>query len=96
VHSFAPRISHRLLEALAQLDDASVSIAETNRRLGEEAVRLGLTRPSYQRVRELVHQHRSINRGPSTARVLTEIALRVRAPEELLDHVAGIGVRPLD
>jgi hypothetical protein len=96
VHAFAPRISHRLLEALARLDDPSVPIAETNRRLGQEAVRLGLTRPSYQRVRELVHQQRRINRGPTTARVLAEIALRARAPAELLDHVAGIGVRPLD
>jgi hypothetical protein len=96
VPSFAPRISHRLLEALARLDDPSVPIAETNRRLGEEALRIGLTKPSYQRVRELVHQHRRINRGPSTARVLAEIALRARAPEELVAHVAGIGVRPLD
>jgi hypothetical protein len=96
VPSFAPRISHRLLEALARLDDPSVPIAETNRRLGEEALRIGLTKPSYQRVRELVHQHRRINRGPSTARVLAEIALRARAPEELVEHVAGIGVRPLD
>jgi hypothetical protein len=96
VRAFAPRISHRLLEALARLDDPSVPIAETNRRLGDEAARLGLTRPSYQRVRELVHEHRRINRGPSTARVLAEIALRARAPEELLDHLAGIGVRSLE
>lgn len=93
---FAPRISYRLLEALARLDDRSVPIAETNRRLGAEAARLGLPRPSYQRVRELVHAHRRINRGPSTLRVLTEVALRARAPEEFLQHVSGVGVRRLD
>jgi hypothetical protein len=96
MRAFAPRISHRLLEALARLDDRSVPIAETNRRLGDEAARLGLPRPSYQRVRELVHQHRRITRGPSTLRVLTEVALRARAPDELLAQVSGVGVRPLD
>jgi hypothetical protein len=96
VYSFAPRISYRLLEALAQLDDPAVPIAETNRRLGAEAARLGLTKPSYERVRELVHEHRRINRGPSTLRVLAEIGLRARAPQELLDHVSGVGVRRLD
>ena len=95
VLAFAPRISSRLLEALARLDDPSAPIAETNRRLGEEAVRLGLPRPSYERVRALVHQHRRLSRGPSTLRVLAEVALRARAPEELLDHVAGAGVREL-
>ena len=94
--SFSPRISYRLLEELVRLDDRKVPIAETNRRLGAEAARLGLPRPSYERVRELVHQHRRINRGPSTLRVLTEVSLRARAPEELLQHLAGIGVRRLD
>jgi hypothetical protein len=94
--TFAPRISHRLLEELVRLDDREVPIAETSRRLGAEAARLGLPKPSYERVRELVHQHRRINRGPSTLRVLTEVALRARAPDELLQHVAGIGVRRLD
>jgi hypothetical protein len=94
--AFSPRISYRLLEILVRLDDRKVPIAETNRRLGAEAARLGLAKPSYERVRELVHQHRRINRGPSTLRVLTEVALRARAPEELLQHIAGTGVRPLD
>jgi hypothetical protein len=92
----APRIPDRLVEALVRLDDPSVSIAETNRRLGEQADRLGLTRPSYERVRELVHESRRIRRGPSTGRVLWEVAVRARAPEEFLDHVSGIGVRPIE
>ena len=94
--SFAPRISQTLLEALVRLDDRSVPIAVTYRRLGEEAARRNLPRPSYERIRELVHQARRLNRGPSTLRVLADISMRARAPEELLDHVSGIGVRPLD
>jgi hypothetical protein len=91
---FAPRISPRLLEALVRLDDRSVPIAEVNRRVGAEAVRLGLPRPSYQRIRVLVHDSRRLRqlRGPSTASVLVDIALRVRPPEALADHLSGIGV----
>jgi hypothetical protein len=92
---FAPRIPPRLLDALCRLDDRSLPIAEINRRLGAEAERLGLPRPSYQRVRELVHQLRRARRGPTTARVLLEIAMRARPPEALLEHVSGVGVRDL-
>ena len=77
MHSFAPRISHRLLEALVRLDDRSVPIAETNRRLGAEAARLGLPKPSYQRIRELVHEFRLGNRRPIALRMLLEVKLSV-------------------
>jgi hypothetical protein len=63
---FAPRISPRLVEAIVRLDDTRVPIAEVNRRVGSEAERLGLRRPSYQRVRELVHQTRRLRRVPPT------------------------------
>ncbi|MDQ2966340.1 MAG: hypothetical protein M3R57_10875 [Chloroflexota bacterium] len=92
---FAPRIPDRLGKALVRLDDRTVPIAETCRRLGAEADRLGVTRPSYERVRELVHRERSIRRGPSTASVLVDIAWRVRPPEALLDHLSGVGVPTL-
>ena len=77
-----------------RLDDTHVPIAETNRRVGEEAERLGLRRPSYQRVRELVHESRRIRRrrGPTTTSVLVDVTFRVRPPTAILDHVAGIGV----
>ena len=93
--AFAPRISPRLLRALDRLDDPRLAIAEINRRLGAEAERLGLPRPSYQRVRELLHRLRSLRRQPTTSRVLLEIAFRARPPEALLDHVSGIGVAKL-
>jgi hypothetical protein len=96
VAAFAPRISAKLLEALVRLDDRSVPIAEVNRRLGEEALRLGLTRPSYQRIRVLVHASRRIRRNsPTTASVLFEVAVRARPPTAVLDHLSGVGVPTL-
>jgi len=95
VFAFAPRTSSRLLRALDRLDDPRLTIAEINRRLGAEAERLGLPRPSYQRVRELLHRLRSLRRQPTTSRVLLEIAFRARPPEALLDHASGIGVAKL-
>jgi hypothetical protein len=95
VLAFAPRISPRLLRALDRLDDRRIPIAEVNRRLGAEAERLGLPRPSYQRVRVLVHRLRWLRRGSTTASVLWEVTLRARPPSALADHFTGVGVRPL-
>jgi hypothetical protein len=93
---FAPRLSPRLLEAIARLDDERVPIAEVCRRVGTEADRLNLPRPSYQRVRELVHvvrqARRERRRRPSTSAVLLDVAFRVRPPAAILDHVSGVGV----
>jgi hypothetical protein len=94
--AFAPRISPQLLEALVRLDDRSVPIAEVNRRLGNEAEALALTRPSYQRIRVLVHASRRIRRNsPTTASVLVEVAFRARPPSAVLDHLSGVGVPTL-
>jgi hypothetical protein len=91
---FAPRISFRLLQTLDRIDDPDLPIAEVNRRLGAEAWRLGLPRPSYQRVRVLVHQLRRIRarKGPSTGEVLFDIAVRARPPQALIDHLSGVGL----
>jgi hypothetical protein len=91
---FAPRISHRLLDTVVRLDDPSVPIAETYRRVADEAARLGLHRPSYQRIRVLVHESRRLRRrrGPTTTSVLLDVALRSRPPDALLDHMSGVGV----
>lgn len=75
----APRISPRLLEALTRLDDETVPIAEVSRRIGSEAERLGLPRPSYQRLRVLVHELRDQRHPePGYGEVLVDIALRNR------------------
>ncbi len=81
--NFAPRISPRLVAALERLDDRSLPIAEVHRRLGAEADRLGLTRPSYQRVRELVQEQRRRPRAPTTVRVLIDVAMRLGPPGAL-------------
>jgi hypothetical protein len=90
VPAAAPRINRRLLEALVRLDDRAVPIAETCRRIGAEADRRGLTRPSYQRIRVLVHESRRARRGPTTTTVLLEVMAGSRSPEALIDRAAGI------
>jgi len=94
VPALAPRIRRELVEALVSYDKPGRPIAETCRRVGTEADRLGFTRPSYQRVRELVHESRRIrrSRGPSMSSVLVDVAFRVRPPEAVLDELSGIGV----
>ncbi|MDQ3823883.1 MAG: hypothetical protein M3321_11670 [Actinomycetota bacterium] len=95
--AFAPRISHRLVEAIVRLDDPKVPIAETYRRVADHADRLRVPRPSYQRVRELVHESRRLRarRGPSTASVLLDVTLRARPPGAILEHLSGVGVPEL-
>jgi len=95
VVTLAPRISHRLIEAVVRFDDRSQPIAETYRRVGAEADRLGLTRPSYQRIRVLVHESRRIRRAPTAAERLWTLTLPLRTPEELIDRLEALGVRPL-
>jgi hypothetical protein len=95
VPTIAPRISPRLIEAIARFDKPPLPIAETSRRIGREAERLGLPRPSYERIRELVHELRRLRRGPTTASVLLDVAFRVRPPEAVLDHISGVGVPDL-
>ena len=93
----APRISPALRAALAAIDDGRLPIAEINRRLGSLAEELGQKRPSYQRVRELVHDLRETAalREPSTVEVVTDVLWRARPPEALLDRLAGIEILPL-
>ena len=90
----AARVTERLYKQLVELDDRSVPIAETYRRVASEAERMGLTRPSYERIRVLVHQSRrwKRSRGPSTTSVLVDVAFRLRPPEAVLDQISGIGV----
>ena len=91
---FATRLTPRLLEAIVQVDNGRDPIAEVWRQVSELAESHGRKRPSYERIRTLVHAIRALRRrrGPSTGRVLLEVVMRVRPPEALADHVAGIGV----
>jgi len=84
----AGRITPRLLREVARIDDGKMPIAEVNRRLGRAAEELGLLRPSYERVRVLVHELRLSTRktDPSITDVLVDIAYLGRSPLALLDH----------
>lgn len=60
-----------------------VPIAEINRRVGSAAERLGYARPSYERVRELVHVARELQRGyVSAAQILLDVATLRRSPRD--------------
>jgi hypothetical protein len=92
VPSAAPRIDSRLLAALVRVHDKSLPIAEVNRRLGRLARELGLTKPSYEQVRVLVHALRRRELDPTTGEILLDIAFRARPPEALFEHLSGVGV----
>jgi len=85
----SPRLSPRLLAALERFDDDKMPFAELHRLVGAEAQRLDLARPSYERVRTLAHELRARRAEPTTAEVLWDVTTRVRAPDALLEHIAG-------
>jgi hypothetical protein len=87
----APRIGPRLLRAIERLAAKDWPIAEINRRVGAEAEALGVPRPSYERVRMLVHRTRRLRRQPTLAEVAVDVAFRARPPDAILDHVSGVG-----
>ena len=64
-------------------------IAEMHRRVGALAWELGLVRPSYERIRVLVHELRVEAERPSAADVLLDVAFRVRPPSALVEHSIG-------
>jgi len=85
---FASHFSPRLLDEVESLSGQSLPIAEINRRVGTTAQRLGVTKPSYERVRQLVHEARELRRGWTSAmEILLDVATRARSPrayEELV------------
>src|SRR5205085_7816737 len=72
----AASVTPDLLAALEQIDDGRLAVAEIARRLGAEAERAGSPRPSYERVRQLVHELR-LERGPSRAALLIDVTTGV-------------------
>jgi hypothetical protein len=84
----APRIDERLVAALARLDRPGRPIAETHRRVGRIAEGLGLSRPSYEQCRVVVHALRSRSRGSEVGLTLLDVVLRTRPPEALIKALA--------
>ena len=92
--TIAPRIPRRLLETIARLDNGRIPIAEINRRVGAKAQRLGVTKPSYERVRQLVHEARELHRGyVSALEILIEVATLQRSPR-YAEKLATLPPRP--
>ncbi len=91
----APRISRRLIEAIVRFDDPGRPIAETYRRVGAEAERLNLTRPSYQRIRELVHEARNIRPRLSVSDVVRIVCAPLKGREDVIERLPELGVRPV-
>lgn len=85
----APRLDPRLVAAIHTFDDRRVSIAETRRQVGALAGSLGLARPSYERVRQLVHRHR-IEREERSLEPLLALAFNTRPADKILgDLLSG-------
>jgi hypothetical protein len=80
----APRLDRRLLERVVRLDDPSVPIAETYRRSREDAAQLDIPRPSYECVRQLIHDaRRERARRRANRDKLIRVALYLDSPESL-------------
>jgi hypothetical protein len=77
---FAPRLTPRLLDEIERQSKRRVPIAEINRSVGEKAVAMGLPRPSYERVRSLVHEAGRLRRSapPSVSTVAIGVAFRAK------------------
>ncbi len=90
----APRYSQRLLDVIEHMGMERVPIAEINRRVGAEAERLGCARPSYERVRELVHLARDLQRNyVSAVQILFEVTTLQRSPRSA-DKIATLPPLP--
>src|SRR5687768_10754752 len=85
----APRLHPRLVNEIVRLSKKRITAAEITRRVGAKAANDGLPRPSYERVRLLVHDARERALEPSTADVLLDVAFRVRPPDAIGAHLAG-------
>ena len=87
----AARLEGKLRDELERMarKQKDYSIAELNRAIGERAETLGLTRPSYARVRQVVNGARARIEPPSWGELLLDVDLRKRPPEALIDKLAG-------
>jgi hypothetical protein len=86
---FAADVDRRLRLELERLARQKRPIAEINREIGARAEALGLTRPSYARVRQIVLEVRDRVEIPSWGELLVDVDLRLRSPMILLDKLGG-------
>jgi hypothetical protein len=91
----APRYSPRVLAAVRELDDRSLPMAETCRRVGVAAERLGLPRPSYVHLRRIILQERRRRdelRAIATDVARQTIAGRVVDPVRVIERLRDAGM----
>jgi hypothetical protein len=86
---FAAEIEGQLRAELERLARGKRPIAEINREIGARAEALGLTRPSYARVRQIVLEVRDRVEIPSWGELLLDVDFRLRSPMVLLDKLGG-------
>jgi hypothetical protein len=85
-----PRIDERLVAAIERFDDGAMPIAEVCRRVGNEAESAGLTRPSYEGIRQLVYLSRAMRqrrRGPSALQLIWEGGGGMRGYSNTMDQL---------
>ena len=91
---FASRLPPSLFDLIERLAAQRIPIAEVNRRVGAEAEHLGITRPSYERVRELVDEARWLAADhPSVGQTMLDVATRTRSHFAYAE-LAARGPRP--
>lgn len=76
VRAAAP-VTDELVLAIARLDDPRVPRAETARQVAAYAEERGLTRPSYEALRQLIKLHREMrtNLGPSALELFLKASM---------------------
>ena len=88
----APRYDPRLVAAARRLDDATLPMAETCRRVGAYAEEIGLVRPSYVHLRRLIRPHRE---RAAAARAKRAALLKI-ARDAYVDVTVGRRLGPVD
>lgn len=91
---FATHFSPRLLDEVDRLAGQRMPIAEINRRVGAKAQRLGATRPSYERVRQLVHEARELQRDYISALPIFFDFVAYQNPARTIEQLSKLAPRP--
>jgi hypothetical protein len=91
MYAAGPRLDRRFLEDIVRLDDPTVSIAETYRRLRALAEQIGVPRPSYERVRIELRAARERAQERGRARELAlELAFNTRPADAVIADLLNL------
>jgi uncharacterized protein (DUF2384 family) len=88
VYAAGPRVERRFLERVAKIDDRSLPMAETYRRIRALADEMGIPRPSYERVRRHLRETRlSHDERKRVRRLIFELAYNTRRAEYVMQDL---------